>query len=88
MIYCHVIITMEEAKLEMIALYSGITGWINEVRAVNVVFLGFRQAFDTVCRDILIGKLRKVWARCTDGEVDWEQAVWQVSEGCDQWHRV
>lgn len=53
---CH---SYEEAKLEMIAFYSGITGWINEGKAMNVVFLGFSQALDTVCHDILIDKLRK-----------------------------
>lgn len=58
MVYCHVIMTTEEFKLEIIAFYNGITGWINEGRGVNVV-LGFSQAFDTVCHDILIGKLRK-----------------------------
>lgn len=85
--YCHVI-AVEEAKLEMIAFCSGISDWINLGRAVNVVFLGSSQAFDTLCLDILIGKLRK--CELDEQMVRWiENGLYGRSlEACDQWYRV
>ncbi|GAB0200312.1 mitochondrial enolase superfamily member 1 [Grus japonensis] len=35
------------------------TGWVNEGRTVDVVYLNFGKAFDTVSHNILIGNLRK-----------------------------
>ena len=35
------------------------TGWVDEGRAVDVVYLNFSKAFDTVSHNILRGKLRK-----------------------------
>ena len=39
----------------LIAFYDGMTGWIDEGRAVDVVYLDFSKAFDTVSRNILLG---------------------------------
>ncbi|GAB0180066.1 mitochondrial enolase superfamily member 1 [Grus japonensis] len=43
----------------IIAFYDGMTGWVDEGRAVDVVYLDFSKAFATVSHNILIGKFRK-----------------------------
>jgi len=43
----------------LIAFYDGMSGWVDEGRAVDVVYLDFSKAFEPVSCNILIGKLRK-----------------------------
>jgi len=43
----------------LIAFYDGMSGWVDEGRAVDVAYLDFGKAFDAVSHNILIGKLRK-----------------------------
>jgi len=43
----------------LIAFYDGMTVWVDEVRAVDIVYLDFSKAFETVCHNVLLGNLRK-----------------------------
>jgi len=44
----------------LIDFYDGMTGWVDEGRAVDVVYLNFHKAFDTVSHNILLGKLKNM----------------------------
>ena len=43
----------------LIAFYEDVTRWIDDGKAVDVVYLGFSRAFDTVSHSIVAAKLRK-----------------------------
>lgn len=43
----------------LIAFYDDMTEWDNEGSVVDVVCLDVSRAFDTVSKNILVGKLRK-----------------------------
>jgi len=43
----------------LILFYDGVTGWVAEGRAVDVVYLHSSKALDMVSHNILLGKLRK-----------------------------
>jgi len=43
----------------LIAFYDDMTVWVDEGRAMDVVYLNFSKAFDTVSHNSLLGKLRK-----------------------------
>uniref|UniRef100_A0A8C3K652 Reverse transcriptase domain-containing protein n=1 Tax=Calidris pygmaea TaxID=425635 RepID=A0A8C3K652_9CHAR len=57
----------------LIAFYDAITGWLDEGRAADVIYLDFSKAFDTVSHNILIGKLRQYGL--DEGTVRWIE-IW------------
>ncbi|GAB0186967.1 mitochondrial enolase superfamily member 1 [Grus japonensis] len=42
--------------MNLIAFYDGMTGWVDEGRAVDVAYLDFSKAFDTASLNTLIGR--------------------------------
>jgi len=55
----HGFINGKSCLTSLIAFCDGMTGWVDEGRKVDVVYLDFSKAFDTASLNILIGKLRK-----------------------------
>ncbi|XP_054074730.1 transcription factor ETV6 isoform X1 [Rissa tridactyla] len=66
---------------DLIAFSDVITGWLDEGRDVDVIYLDFSKAFDTVSHNILIRKLRKYG-------LDEVMVRWIESWLCDRTQRV
>ncbi|GAB0184178.1 mitochondrial enolase superfamily member 1 [Grus japonensis] len=64
----------EKLNMTWQAFYDGVTGWVDEGRAVDVAYLDFSKAFDTVSHNILVSKLRK--CGLDEGSVRWVEN-WQ-----------
>lgn len=50
---------MKSCLSDLIVFYDGTTTWIDERKAVDVVYMHSTKGFDTGSQDILIGNLRK-----------------------------
>jgi len=55
----HGFIKGKSCLTNLIAFYDGMTGWVDEGRAVDIVYLDISKVFDTVSYNTFIGKLRK-----------------------------
>lgn len=55
----HGFIKGKSGSTNIIAFYDGITGWVNERKAADVVYVDFSKAFDIVSCIVLITKLSK-----------------------------
>jgi len=60
---------MDSCLTNLIAFYDGMTGWVVEGRAVDVVYLDFSKVFVTDSHNILLGKLWK--CRLDEWSVRW-----------------
>ncbi|PKU43592.1 rna-directed dna polymerase from mobile element jockey-like [Limosa lapponica baueri] len=65
----------------LIAFYDVKTGWLDEGRAADVIYLDFSKAFDTVSHNLLIRKQRK-------RGLDERTVTWTENWLCDRTQRV
>ena len=76
----------------LIAFYDGMTGGVDEGRAVDVVYLDFSKVFDTVSHNIL-GKLRKCeldewWVRSIENWLNGRAQRVVISGAESRWRPV
>ena len=65
-----------------ISFYDQVTNLVEERKAVDVIYLDFSKAFDTVPHSIL---LEKVAAQSLDGRLHKELAEWSSTESGGEW---
>jgi len=77
----------------LITFHDGMTSWVDEERAVVVVYLDFNKAFDTVSHNILTSKLRKwgldEWSvRCIENRLNGRTQRVVISCAESSWRSV
>ncbi|CAM4577577.1 unnamed protein product [Lepidochelys kempii] len=77
----------------LIAFYDEITGSVDEGKAVDVLFLDFSKAFDTVSHSILVSKLRKYGldectTRCVESWLDCRAQRVVINGSISSWQPV
>ena len=77
----HVFVKGKSRSTNLVVFSDSITSWVDGGRAVDVIYLDFSKAFDTVSHDILIWKLRK--CGIDEWMLRWVEN-WLSSEGCDR----
>jgi len=72
--------TQRRSCFTNLVIYDEITGLAEEGRAVDIVYLDFSKAFDTVCHKIFIDKLMK--NRLEEQTASWVENWWSsVAQG-------
>ncbi|CAM4592532.1 unnamed protein product [Lepidochelys olivacea] len=89
----HEFIKGKSCLTNLIAFYDKITGSVDEGKAVDVLFLDFSKAFDTVSRSILVSKLKKYgldeWTiRWTESWLDHQAQRVAINGSMSSWQPV
>lgn len=69
------------------AFNNDMTGLVDERKAVDIIYLDFSKAFETVSQHCH-RQTDEVWIKWMDTEVDWKLADYLGPEDCEKWFEV
>ncbi|PKU48030.1 rna-directed dna polymerase from mobile element jockey-like [Limosa lapponica baueri] len=72
----HKVTKGKSSLTNLMAFYNGMTGWIDEGTAVDVVYLDFSKAFNTVSHSILI--VASTWVSNTSYHIESKPLYWDT----------